>query len=113
MHTSELPTLTFSFHFIRTPAPHYLPGVLLDLECLPLGPLGLFLVEDGHHCAHLQAFEDAGPDLGPVQHPGGHGLRDGTAGGLLCAAIEAAAEPGCAHPHCIAEIRITDLLRGL
>lgn len=116
--------LTLSFDLVRVSAPHYLPCVLPDLERSPLGPLGLLLVEDGHHRAHLQAVEDAGTCLCPVQHPGGHDrtsspcCTNSTTGcgggrGLLCTAIEAATKPGCTHLHCIATRkphRITNLL---
>lgn len=91
--------LTISFSFVRVSAPHYLPGVLPDLEGSPLGPLGLLLVEDRQDHAHLQGVEDAGPGPSPVQHPGGHDRS--TAGDLLCTAIEAAAEPGSTHLQCM------------
>lgn len=97
--------LTLSFHLVGVSAPHYLPHVLLYLECSPLRPLGFLLVEDCHHRPHLQAVEDAGTGLCPVQHPGGCDRTSSpcsSSSGLLCPAIEAAAEPGCTHLHCIA-----------
>lgn len=97
--------LTLSFYFLRVSSPHYLPHVLLYLEGSPLGPLGLLLVEEGHHCPHLEAVEDARAGLRPVQRPGccGRTRRPrGTAGGPLGTAVVAAAEPGCTHLHCIA-----------
>lgn len=100
--------LTLALDFVRVATPDYLPRVLLDLERSPLWTLGFLLVEHGHHRAHLQAVEDAGAGLRPVQHPGGHDWTGGpsatgttgrTSAGLLSAAIEAAAEPGSTHPH--------------
>lgn len=97
--------LTLSFYFVRVSTPHYLPHVLLYQEGSPLRPLGFLLVKNSHHRPHLQAVEDAGTGLCPVQHPGGCDRTSSprsTAGSFLCTAIEAATEPGCTHPHCIA-----------
>lgn len=97
--------LTLAFYFLRVSVPHYLSRVLPDLERSPLRSLGFLLVEKSHHCAKLQAVEDAGTCLCPVQHPGSYHWT----GGLLSTAVEAATELGCAHLHCIAT-RIYNLL---